>query len=290
MGCFMKWRGRQGSSNIEDRRSFGSGGGGGIRITPKSGGGISLIILLLIVLINRFSNFNILDSQVLENNSYVSTHSEDEKIDFLSVVLKDTEDVWHSIFNAYNLQYSQPKLIIFNGAINSGCGFAGQQMGPFYCPRDKKVYMDLSFFDKLAYELGASGDFAISYVLAHEVGHHVQNLLGILDEKHQLMARLSEKDANEISVKIELQADYLAGVFAKHVESLGYLDEDDIEEAINAASAVGDDILQKRYQGTVVPDSFTHGSADMRVRWFLKGYNAGDLSDFDTFKYDIDEL
>lgn len=224
------------------------------------------------------------------SSNYVETRSDKEKMEFLSVILKDTEDVWDEVFSEYNLKYNPTTLVVFHKSVNSACGTASAASGPFYCPIDQKVYIDLDFFDQLSNQFGAKGDFAICYVLAHEVGHHVQDELGILKEKQALRKQMTEKEYNQISIRIELQADYLAGVFARRVEDKGYLDVDDIEEAITAAEAVGDDILQKKYQGTVVPDSFTHGTSEMRARWFMKGYKAGNFDEFDTFKYSYDEL
>lgn len=289
----MKWRGRQGSSNIEDRRfnSTGRGGGfrggGGFKI---GGGGLIVVAILYLILGGNPLDLLPVANTGTSSSNYVETQSDKEKMEFLSVILKDTEDVWDEIFRENNMNYNPTTLVVFHEVVNSACGTASSAAGPFYCPLDQKVYMDLDFFDQLKNKFGAKGDFAICYVLAHEVGHHVQDELGILREKQALRQRLSEAEYNKISVRIELQADYLAGVFARRVEDKGYLDVDDIEEAINAAEAVGDDILQKKYQGTVIPDSFTHGTSEMRARWFMKGYNAGNFDDFDTFKYDYDDL
>ena len=287
----MKWRGRQGSSNVEDRR-FNSGGGrrGGSGFKLGGGGLIIFAIIYMIMGGNPLSLIPLASNRTQTAPEYVETESDKEKMEFLSVVLKDTEDVWNEVFKDYNLDYETTNLVVFNGSVNSACGTAQAAMGPFYCPLDKKIYMDLDFFDQLKNEFGAKGEFAIAYVLAHEVGHHVQDELGILGEKQQLRKQLSETEYNKISVRIELQADYLAGVFASRIEDKGYLDVDDIDDAIRAAESVGDDILQKRYQGTVVPDAFTHGTADMRSRWFMKGYRAGNFDEFDTFKYEYDDL
>ena len=288
----MKWQGRQGSSNIEDKRFSSSGGGrrGGPGFKLGGGGLIIFAIIYLLMGGNPLNLLPIATNKVQSGPAYVETQTDKEKMEFLSVVLKDTEDVWKEVFKEYDLKYSEPKLVVFHGSVNSACGTAQAAMGPFYCPLDKKIYMDLGFFDQLKNEFGAKGEFAIAYVLAHEVGHHVQDELGILGEKQQLRKQLSEKEYNKISVRIELQADYLAGVFASRIEDKGYLDVDDIDDAIRAAESVGDDILQKRYQGTVVPDAFTHGTAEMRSRWFMKGYNAGNFDDFDTFSYEYDDL
>lgn len=289
----MKWRGRQGSSNVEDRRFNSSGRGGGFRGGggfKLGGGGLIVVVILYLILGGNPLDLLPVATTGMQSSTYVETQSDKEKMEFLSVILKDTEDVWDEIFRENNLSYNPTTLVVFHEVVNSACGTASSAAGPFYCPLDKKVYMDLDFFDQLKNKFGAKGDFAICYVLAHEVGHHVQNELGILREKQALRQKLSETEYNKISVKIELQADYLAGVFARRVEDKGYLDVDDIEEAINAAEAVGDDILQKKYQGTVIPDSFTHGTSEMRARWFMKGYKAGYFDEFDTFKYDYDDL
>ncbi|MCI5675430.1 MAG: neutral zinc metallopeptidase [Ezakiella sp.] len=280
----MKWQGRKGSSNIEDRRS--SGGSMGLKLGLP---GVLIVgFIYLMMGGNPISLIPMLGGATTQE--YVESEGDQEKMEFLSVMLKDTEDVWTQIFNEYNMQYDPAKLVVFHAGVKSACGQASAQMGPFYCPLDQSVYIDLDFFDELKHKFGAPGDFAISYVLAHEIGHHVQDLLGILGEKQQLRGKLSETEYNKVSVAIELQADYLAGVFASRVEEKGYLDVGDIEEAIKAAESVGDDVLQKKYQGTVVPDSFTHGSAEARKRWFMKGYEAGDLSQGDTFSYSYDDL
>jgi predicted metalloprotease len=201
------------------------------------------------------------------------------------VVLADTEDVWDSLFNSMNKQYTDPTLVLFSGETQAGCGYASAATGPFYCPSDQKVYMDLSFADELHNRFGAaSGDFAMAYVLAHEVGHHVQNLLGISDQVDRMRSRLSKTEFNKLSVKLELQADFLAGVWTHYDQKMkNVIHPDDIEEALSAASAVGDDRLQKEMQGYVVPDAFTHGTSAQRMYWFKKGYTTGDLSQGDTF-------
>jgi predicted metalloprotease len=205
----------------------------------------------------------------------------------VSVVLKDTETVWEKIFAQAGTTYRMPKLVLFSGQVQSACGYATASSGPFYCPGDEKVYIDLSFCHDLKTKFGAYGDFAIAYVIAHEVGHHVQNLLGILEQVNSQRSRLSETRANQLLVRLELQADFLAGVWAHYEEGMGYLETGDIEEAMNAAASVGDDVLQKKYQGRVYPDSFTHGSAAQRKSWFTKGYKTGDVNQGDTFNADI---
>lgn len=285
----MKWQGRAGSSNIEDgRRSSGGGGrlpGGGFRV-----GGVGLVIMVIMYLIFGGNPLDMLNGGTTQTSQYEESAGDEEKMQFLSVVLKDTEDVWHKIFEENGLKYEEPVLKVFHGAVRSACGVASAQAGPFYCPGDNKLYIDLDFFDELSQRFGAEGDFAMAYVIAHEVGHHVQNQLGIMREKQMKRQTMSEKEYNKISVAIELQADYLAGVFARHEQEAGYLERGDIEEAIRATAAVGDDTLQKKYQGAVVPDSFTHGTAEQRGRWFKRGYEAGDLSQGDTFSVPYDEL
>lgn len=289
----MKWRGRQGSSNVDDRRSAGgrggfgggfAGGGGGL---PKMGiGGLILMVAITLLfggnLGDVIRNTNIGAPSSVEQQ-YTPTAEEDELAEFSKVVLKDTEDVWNNIFPKYNREYQEPVMVIYTGSVNSGCGYASAQVGPFYCPADSKVYIDLSFYKDLRNKFGAEGDFAFAYVIAHEVGHHVQNQLGIADQINRLRQQLPETEFNKYSVAMELQADYLAGVFASYQQQKGYLEHGDIEEAMNAANAIGDDTLQQRGQGYVVPDSFTHGTSAQRMEWFEKGFQAGDLSEWDTF-------
>lgn len=276
----MRWRGRQGSGNVEDRR--GMGGGGKIAI----GGGAGLIIVIISLLLGQ----NPLDlinagggSQALEQQQPIS-EEENQQAEFVRVVLKDTEDVWHALFQERGETYQEPRLVLFTGSDQSGCGVASAAMGPFYCPLDSKVYIDLSFYNDLQSRFGAPGDFAMAYVIAHEVGHHVQHLWGITDKVHSLRERLSEEENNRLSVKLELQADFLAGVFAHHAHQLNnILEAGDIEEALAAANAIGDDRLQKQSQGYVVPDAFTHGTSEQRMYWFKKGFDTGDLDQGDTF-------
>lgn len=210
--------------------------------------------------------------------------AEQELAEFASVVLKDTEDIWRTIFAQMGRTYREPKLVLFSGAAESACGYAQSATGPFYCSADDRVYIDLSFLQQLQQRLGATGDFAMAYIIAHEVGHHVQNLLGIMDQVHALRGRVDEAEYNAASVKLELQADFLAGVWAHHAQrTKNILEEGDVEEALNAASAVGDDRIQMQSQGYVVPDSFTHGTSEQRRSWFLKGFKTGDLNQGDTF-------
>jgi uncharacterized protein len=212
--------------------------------------------------------------------------ADDSAAQFVSVVLKETEDTWAQLFQAKGRQYQAPKLILFTNRVQSACGMAGAASGPFYCPGDRQVYIDLSFYRLLKERLGAPGDFAQAYVIAHEVGHHVQNLLGLTDQVDAARRRGSERDANEMSVRLELQADYFAGVWAHYANKKGILDPGDIEEALNAATAIGDDKLQKESQGYVVPDAFTHGTSEQRYRWFKKGYDTGDPDQGNTFQTD----
>lgn len=275
----MLWRGDRESENVEDERRS---GGGRIAI----GGGIGGVILVVAYLLLGGDPQALLDSQSqsppsrqLENNA-----PRDEASKFIAVVLADTEDAWHTVFRQMGRQYEEPKLVLFSGQTRSGCGFASSASGPFYCPEDRRVYIDLSFYQMLRERFGAPGDFAQAYVIAHEVGHHVQNLLGLSDRVQAARGRVSEAEFNRLSVRLELQADFLAGVWARYADRVKHVVEaGDIDEAIRAASAVGDDTLQRRSQGRVVPDSFTHGSSAQRVRWFRKGYETGDLKQGDTF-------
>lgn len=275
----MRWEGRRGSTSIEDRR--GRGG------TMIAGGGIGGLILLLVFTFLGGDPGTLLqgvETQGYDNPPpYEETAKEKQLSEFVSVVLADTEDVWSEIFKEEGLVYKNPILVLYNGSVQSACGAASSAVGPFYCPGDEKLYIDLSFYDELQQKFNAPGDFAMAYVIAHEVGHHVQKLLGTSDKVAALRQRLSDKEYNKYSVRLELQADYYAGVWANHAESLNLLDDGDIEEAIHAASAVGDDTLQKRAQGYVVPESFTHGTSEQRMRWFKKGYQSGNLEEGDTF-------
>jgi uncharacterized protein len=271
----MRWIGRQGSGNVQDRR----GVGGKIAV----GGGIGGIIVLILSLL--LGN-NPLETLPVENNPGGNTPAEDEHARFVSVVLKDTEDVWHKLFSEqWSSDYNEPTLILFSGTDRSGCGFASAATGPFYCPMDNSVYIDLSFYDQLGSRFGASGDFAMAYVVAHEVGHHVQNLLGTSGKVHQARQQLSEEQGNKLSVALELQADFYAGVWAHHAQKLNnILEPGDIDEALRAANAIGDDRLQMQSQGYVVPDAFTHGTSEQRMYWFKKGFDSGDVTQGDTFK------
>ena len=280
----MKWEGRQGSGNVEDRRGMGTTGKVAI------GGGIGTFIIALVVLLLGGDPSGILNqsSTTTESGQYEPTAEEQEMAQFVSVVLKDTETIWGKIFQESGSTYRQPTLVLFSGQVESACGYASASSGPFYCPGDEKVYIDLEFFANLQERLGAHGDFAIAYVIAHEIGHHVQNQLGILNQVNSQRARLSETEANQLLVRLELQADFLAGMWAHYAEAmLNTLETGDIEEAMNAAASVGDDVIQKKYQGRVYPDSFTHGSAAQRKEWFRKGYQTGDFDQGDTFRANI---
>ena len=277
----MRWQGRQGSSNIEDRRGTRYGKAGGI--------GIGTIVLALIAMY-----FGQDPSVVLQNAGqgapsaeqvpYDESAEEAQTREFIGVVLADTEAAWGQIFSEAGRTYEQPKLVLFSGAVESACGFAQAAVGPFYCPGDHKVYIDLSFYDELKTRFGAPGDFAQAYVVAHEVGHHVQTLLGISEKNMAARQRASETEANALSVRQELQADCFAGIWAHNADRLRQLlEQGDIEEGLNAASAIGDDRLQKQARGQVSPESFTHGSSEQRVRWFKRGYESGSVPSCDTF-------
>ncbi len=280
----MKWEGRQGSDNVEDRRGMGTSGKVAI------GGGIGTVLIALVVLLLGGDPSGIINqtATTTESGQYEPTAEEQKMAQFVSVVLKDTETIWGKIFQESGSTYRQPTLVLFSGEVASACGYASASSGPFYGPGDEKVYIDLEFFANLQSRLGAYGDFAIAYVIAHEIGHHVQNQLGILNQVNSQRARLSETEANKLLVRLELQADFLSGMWAHYAESmLNTLETGDIEEAMNAAASVGDDVLQKKYQGRVYPDSFTHGTAAQRKEWFRKGYQTGDFDQGDTFRANI---
>ncbi|MFO7526612.1 MAG: neutral zinc metallopeptidase [Ignavibacteriaceae bacterium] len=276
----MRWKGRRESSNVEDRRG----------LSPKGmvGGGIGGIVIVIIVLLlggdpsSLIQNIQTTDQTTTSN--YNETAEEKELAQFVSVILAETESVWHEIFSDLGTNYREPKLVLFSGSVQSACGVAGSSTGPFYCPGDQKLYIDLSFYQELQSKFKAPGDFAMAYVIAHEVGHHVQNLLGTMEKVQQLRSRLSQEEYNQYSIRLELQADFYAGVWAHYTDRIeGLLEEGDLEEALNAASAVGDDRIQKQAQGYVVPESFTHGTSEQRKRWFYKGYKTGDIRQGDTF-------
>ena len=278
----MLWKGQRQSDNVEDRRGM---SGGGMAI----GGGLGGIVVLVIALLLGADPRQLLEqSRGVDPSSGTTTSrptnpQEDELKQFSATVLASTEDVWADIFRQQGRTYSKPTLVLFTDAVRSACGEAGAAVGPFYCPGDQKLYLDLSFFNELQTRFRAPGDFAQAYVIAHEVGHHVQNLLGTMDKVDSLRGRISEAEANELSVRLELQADFLAGVWAHYAQQKGILEPGDIEEALGAASAVGDDRLQREGQGYVIPDSFTHGTSEQRARWFRKGLETGDLRQGDTF-------
>lgn len=280
----MKWIGGRQSDNVEDRRGM-SGSGKVI-----AGGGIVGVIILLLNLFGGETGQMIVP--VLEQINQQSTEiqseqrplTEEEKVlgDFVETVFAYNEDTWQQIFSENNLDYRFPKMVLFTNTVQTACGAATAASGPFYCPGDEKVYMDLSFFNELKTRFGAKGgDFAIAYVIAHEVGHHVQTVLGTSDKVRQLQSKMNQTEANKLSVALELQADFYAGLWAKYNQK--YLDPDDIDEALSAAEAVGDDAIQKRMQGHVVPESFTHGTSEQRKYWFMRGFNTGDIRQGDTF-------
>jgi predicted metalloprotease len=310
----MRWRGRRQSDNVQDSRGqgggFGRGGGLGgspIRIPMGRGGGgmsISTIIILVVLFFAlRACGIDPLQiltgegggpasfpgggGQVTQGQPGTQTGAPDEMTQFVGVVLAETEDVWNGIFQAEGLNYEEPTLELFSGQVRSACGFASSASGPFYCPGDKKVYLDTSFFDQLDRQFGASGDFAQAYVIAHEVGHHIQNLTGILPKFNQMRQTMSETEANEMSMRVELQADCFAGVWGHYTAQKGLLEQGDVEEALNAAQKIGDDTLQKKMQGYVVPESFNHGTSAQRQQWFAAGLQSGKLSSCDTFNNPI---
>lgn len=328
----MKWQGRRTSGNVLDKRggTGGLGGGlggslgrsgrsGGTRSGPMIGGGAGIGGIIVVLLLSLFGGGfgglgGIFGGGEGGNNGainlpdyggrggmgggggipIVEDDTEESRREFLSVVLADTEDAWTEIFAQYDMVYEPATLVIYRDSTQTACGAGSAQAGPFYCPADKRVYMDLSFFDQLSDDYGADGDFAMAYVLAHEVGHHVQTLLGISEQvsRYRSSGRIDQKLSNELTRRMELQADYLAGVWANYMGDEGYLERGDIREAMDAAAAVGADRMQKEARGYAVPDSFTHGTSDQRMRWFMKGYETGDFSEWDTFDQatPVDEL
>lgn len=307
----MRWQGRRQSDNVEDQRGqtgglgggsrgggLGGGGFGGPGFRIVRGGGLSGIVILVVM-------FFVLQAigmdpwQVLfsDGSGPVQTQQtsqqktvgqggtvrNDEMTQFVRTVLAETEDTWSGIFKAQGATYPPPTMVLFSGQVRSACGFASAASGPFYCPGDKKLYIDLSFYDELAKRFGAAGDFAQAYVLAHEVGHHVQNLIGVLPKFNQMRQSMSEAEANKMSVRVELQADCFAGVWGYYTDEKGLLEQGDLEESLNAARQIGDDTLQKRSQGYVVPESFNHGTSAQRETWFKRGFESGKMSSCDTF-------
>ncbi|WP_105400548.1 MULTISPECIES: neutral zinc metallopeptidase [unclassified Neorhizobium] len=302
----MEWKGRRQSDNVEDQRGASMGGSplgrGGLRIPigggGRRGGGLGIggiIVILIICWITGINPLSLLSGELgMDGSGFEQqqttgdrTPATDETTAFVRTVLAETEDTWNGIFQANGQQYKEPVLVLFSGQVNSACGFASSATGPFYCPGDHKLYLDTNFFKELEQRFDAAGDFAEAYVIAHEVGHHVQNLLGILPKFNQARQRMSETDANRMSVRVELQADCFAGVWGKFTQQKGILDTGDLEEALNAAQQIGDDTLQKRSQGYVVPESFNHGTSAQRARWFKRGFDTGDMKACDTFSGNV---
>ena len=282
----MKWKGRRQSDNVDDRRGMSSGGK-----TIVGGGILGIIILLLNVFGGEngqmiapiLEQFNGQNQPATEQRDLTAQELEEQA--FVKTVLADNEEVWSRIFEENNLQYKNPTVVLFSGGVQTDCGNASSDSGPFYCPADQKVYMDLTFFEELKTKFGAKGgDFATAYVIAHEIGHHVQTLLGTSSKMRKMQEGKSKAEANKLSVALELQADFYAGVYANRADQMhNILEDGDIEEALTAASAIGDDRIQQQTQGEIVPDAFTHGTSAQRMRWFKKGYQTGDISQGDTF-------
>ena len=290
----MKWEGQRQSENVEDRRDQAGSGGGGMRLGGRSVGVGTIAIALVagwIFGINPLTVLGLLSGDggsapaVSQSAPARAPPAADKQAAFVSTVLADTEDVWGRVMGQTGTRYQAPGLVLFRGRTATACGGGDAAMGPFYCPGDRKVYIDLAFFDTLRARLGAPGDFAQAYVIAHEVGHHVQQLMGITAKVDGMRGRVSEAQSNALSVRVELQADCLAGVWAHHSQKgKGWIEQGDVEEAMNAASKIGDDALQRRSQGTVVPESFTHGSSEQRTRWFKRGLENGDVGGCNTFE------
>jgi predicted metalloprotease len=302
----MQWRGRRQSSNVEDRRGSGGLGGGFGRRGGRSiqiplgrgvgGGGISGIVILVVLFFAlkacgidplQILGGGPMTPQITEQQSAPGAQPTDEEAQFVSVVLAETEDVWNGIFQSQGQAYREPSMVLFSNQVQSACGFASSASGPFYCPGDSKVYIDLGFFRELAQKFQASGDFAQAYVIAHEVGHHVQNLIGVLPEFNRQRQSMSPAEVNRMSTRVELQADCFAGIWAHFTAQKGLLEDGDVEEALNAAHQIGDDTLQKRTQGYVVPESFNHGTSEQRMTWFSNGLRNGRLQDCDTLNNPI---
>lgn len=291
----MRWQGRRQSENIDDRRSAGPA-----RVGLR--GGLVVVVIAVIAVFLGADPRDVLrimqnlpapqpQVQVDGDGRNAGPQPDDELAEFVSVVLADTEEVWTEQFARAGKTYRKPKLVLFRDQVRSACGFASAASGPFYCPADQQVYIDLAFYQDMKDKLGAPGDFAQAYVIAHEIGHHVQNLLGISEDVHARQQRVDRVEANELSVRLELQADFLAGVWAHHAEQKWQiLEPGDIEEALNAATAIGDDRLQQQSRGTVVPESFTHGTSKQRVRWFTRGLKTGDMNAGDTFSVRYSDL
>ena len=279
----MRWKGRQTSTNVEDRRRNSTG-----RVVGGTIGIGTIIFFIAYTLLTGEAPTEMLQQTQPQapQTGQPQTKADDQLAEFTKVVFKDTEDVWSKLFaEQLKARYRYPKLVLYSGSTPAACGMASAATGPFYCPADEKVYIDLQFFKDLKKNFGSSGDFAIAYIIAHEVGHHVQKQLGITDQVQSRRRRMSKRDYNKLLVRLELQADYLAGVWAHHIEKMKHvLDKGDIEEAINAANSVGDDRLQKRHQGYVVPDAFTHGTSQQRMKWFIKGFKSGKILEGNTFQ------
>ncbi len=283
----MRWMDSRRSDNVEDRR--------GVPTGVMVGGGIGTLLIVLVATFLGADPRQVLN--LIQNNQQAAPNqagppvpgdpAEEERKDFVAAVLGDTEDVWDDVFQSMNKRYDKPKLVLFRNGVQSACGNASSAVGPFYCPADQKVYLDLGFFQELKEKFKAPGDFAEAYVIAHEIGHHVQNLLGTSDKVHSLQSRARKPEANALSVRLELQADFLAGVWAHHAQKMKQiLEVGDVEGGLRAATAIGDDRLQMEAQGYVVPDTFTHGTSKQRVRWFTKGLKTGDINQGDTFNAD----
>lgn len=298
----MRWRNNRRSSNVEDRRNQDDG----INLGASNSRGSMMMLLpmikmligtkigriiLIVGVVAYFMGFNPLNllnigsmTQSSNSKQVIDVNKDDENAKFIGAVLAQTEDIWTQIFKKYNTRYIEPKLVLFRNATRSGCGFASSQTGPFYCPSDQKVYLDLAFFDELARKYKAPGDFAQAYVVAHEIGHHIQNIVGTISKVQKAKQGLSNKGGNALQVKVELQADCYAGIWAHYSnKNFNSIEQGDIEEALRAASAIGDDTLQKKAQGYVVPDAFTHGSSKQRMTWFKKGFDTGNLEACNTF-------
>ncbi|MEM9326063.1 MAG: neutral zinc metallopeptidase [Bacteroidota bacterium] len=297
----MRYKGRRRSTNVRDVRGSGSrsssGGGGGLAtiatiLLSRGSWKQKLLIVAVIAGIAIFTGNNPLNllagGSTTTQSNYQPTAQEQELMEFVEVVMADTEDVWNKIYRENGSTYKEPQLVVFSNTVQSGCGRASKATGPFYCPADQSAYIDLSFYEELSRRFGAPGDFAMAYVIAHEVGHHIQNLTGTLDKVNRARGQVSQTQYNKMSVMLELQADFYAGVWAHHAQRMhNILEQGDIQEAIQAAEAIGDDRIQRESQGYVVPDSFTHGTSAQRVRWFKKGFETGDIRQGDTFNAEV---
>ncbi|MCU5774024.1 zinc metallopeptidase [Erwiniaceae bacterium BAC15a-03b] len=282
----MRWQGRRESDNVEDRRNQSPSMGGGRMRIPRGKGGIALLIIVMVAGYYGYDLTPLLTGEqpaTQQSSQQSISPNDDEAAKFTSVILATTEDTWQKLFQKMDKPWQAPKLVMYRGATRTGCGTGQSVMGPFYCPSDQTVYIDLSFYDQMKNKLGADGDFAQGYVIAHEVGHHVQKLLGIEPKVRQMQQNASQTQVNQLSVKMELQADCFAGVWGHYMQQQQILEPGDLQEALNAAEAIGDDRLQQQSQGRVVPDSFTHGSSEQRYSWFKRGYDSGDPGKCNTF-------